>query len=124
MAEVNIQELKKVVALSELPDEHLQWIIDHSDYLEYEDGDMIAKFGLPAEVMWIALSGEVNFYMNINGKQVYYFTFGNNNVSGGVGGLLPYSRMKTYPGYSYALGQVRILRLHKDHFHELEQLNP
>lgn len=124
MSPVTIQDLKPIVALSELSDEHLQWLIDHSDYLEYEDGDMIAKFGMPADVMWIALSGEVNFYMNINGRQVYYFTFSNNNVSGGVGGLLPYSRMKTFPGYSYALGQVRALRLHKDHFPELEKLNP
>ncbi|HLO38713.1 MAG TPA: ATP-binding protein, partial [Lacibacter sp.] len=84
----------------------------------------IAKYGQPAEVMWISLQGSVAFYMYINGRQVYYFTFENNNISGGVGGLLPYSRMKTYPGYSYAIGDVRLLRLHKDHFHDLELLNP
>ena len=124
MQSVAIEDLKTVVALSDLPDEHLQWILDHSEYQEYEDGDLIAKYGATADIMWIALEGKVNFYMYINGRQVYYFTFENNNVTGGIGGLMPYSRMKTYPGYSYALGKVKLLRIHKDHFHELELLNP
>lgn len=119
-----IEDLKKVVALSDLPDEHLQWILDHSVYKEYADGDLIAKFGEPAEVMWISLTGSVTYYMNINGRQVYYFTFENNNVTGGVGGLMPYSRMKTYPGYSYALGELKLLFIDKKHFPEMELLNP
>lgn len=119
-----IDDMKKVMALNELPDDHLQWILDHSTYHEFQDGDIIAKYGEPAEVMWISLMGSVAFYMYINGRQVYYFTFENNNISGGVGGLLPYSRMKTHPGYSYAIGNVKLLRLHKDHFHDLEMLNP
>ena len=71
-----------------------------------------------------SLEGKVTYYMNINGRQVYYFTFENNHVTGGIGGLMPYSRMKTYPGYSYALGEVKLLRIHKKYFPELEQLNP
>lgn len=124
MPPVEIEDLRKVIAFADLPDEHLQWIIDHSNYEEYQDGDIIVKYGDPAEVMWIALEGKVTFYMYINGRQVYYFTFENTSTTGGVGGLLPYSRMKTMPGYSYALGDVKMLRLHKDHFHELELLNP
>jgi signal transduction histidine kinase len=124
MESVTIEDLKRVVALSDLPDEHLQWILDHSEYREYADGDIIGKFGEPAEIMWISWVGKVVFYMYINGRQVYYFTFENNNVTGGVGGLMPYSRMKTYPGYSYALGEVKMLRMHKNYFPELEQLNP
>jgi signal transduction histidine kinase len=117
-------DLKHILALADLPDEQLQWIIDHSEYHEYNDGDLVAKYGEPAEVMWFALEGKVAFYMYINGRQVYYFTFENNHVTGGVGGLMPYSRMKTYPGYSYALGELKILKMHKQHFPELEQLNP
>ena len=124
MPPVNIEALRNVVALSDLPDEHLQWILDHSEYHEYADGDLIAKYGDPAEVMWFSLVGKVAFYMYVNGRQVYYFTFENNDVTGGVGGLMPYSRMKTYPGYSYALGEVNLLRLNKKHFGELELLNP
>ena len=75
MQPVKIEDLKSVVALSDLPDKHLQWILDHSEYREYADGDIITKYGDPAEVMWITLSGKVSFYMYINGRQVYYFTF-------------------------------------------------
>jgi signal transduction histidine kinase len=121
---VNTGDLKHILALADLPDDHLQWIIDHSEYHEYGDGDLIAKYGEPAEVMWIALEGKVAFYMYVNGRQVYYFTFENNHVTGGIGGLMPYSRMKNYPGYSYALGDVKLLRMHKQHFTELEHLNP
>jgi len=124
MPSVTIEDLKNVVALSDLPDEHLQWILDHSEYREYADGEIIAKYGEPAEIMWISLEGKVTFYMYINGRQVYYFTFENNNVTGGVGGLMPYSRMKTYPGYSYALGEVKLLRINKKYFAEMELLNP
>ncbi|HMS64877.1 MAG TPA: ATP-binding protein [Ignavibacteria bacterium] len=124
MVPVTIEELKKVIALSEIPDEHLQWILDRSEYEELEDGGLVAKFGDTADNMWISLEGKVSFYMNVNGRQVFYFTFENDNVTGGVGGLMPYSRMKTIPGYAYAVGKVKILRLHKDHFTELEHLNP
>jgi len=117
-------DLKHIVALEGLPDEQLQWIINHSEYREYADGEIIGKYGEEAEVMWISLTGKVAFYMYLNGRQVYYFTFDNNNITGGVGGLMPYSRMKTYPGYSYAIGEVKMLRMYKQHFHELEMLNP
>src|SRR6476620_815736 len=124
MYDTTIADLKKVVALRDLPDEQLRWILDRSEYQEYADGDIVAKYGDPADVMWITLVGKVTFYMYINGRQVYYFTFDNDNITGGIGGLMPYSRMKTIPGYSYALGEVKLLRLHKTYFPELEQLNP
>jgi CRP-like cAMP-binding protein len=89
MSIVAIEDLKKVIALSDLPDEHLQWILDHSDIHELEDGAPIAKFGEPAELMWFAIEGKVTFYMDINGHQVHYFTFENNDLTGGVGGMMP-----------------------------------
>jgi signal transduction histidine kinase len=124
MADVTIDDLKKIIGLQDLPDDHLQWIIDHSEYHEFADGDRIAKYGEPAEMMWIAIEGKVAFYMVINDRQVYYFTFENNHITGGVGGLLPYSRMTKYPGNSYAHGAMRCLLLHKKWFPELEKLNP
>src|ERR1041385_180289 len=118
-----IEELKKVIALKDLPDEHLQWLIDHSDVWEYEDGAVLFKTGDPVDVMWILLEGNASFYLDVNGRLVYYFNFGNDVQTGGVGGLLPYSRMKSAPGFSYAVGKVRGLALHKKYFQELEHLN-
>ena len=123
MQAVTTDELKTVIALNDLPVEHLQWILDHSEYREYEDGSLIMKTGEPAEVMIIILEGRVNFYLDVNGRLVYYFSFTNDKLTGGVGGLLPYSRMKVYPGNSYAVGKLRVLVMHKQHFLELEHLN-
>ncbi|MFI5185760.1 MAG: ATP-binding protein [Chitinophagales bacterium] len=124
MSSVSIEELKTIIAVKDLSDELLQWILDHSEYREYEDGSVIRKFGEPQDEMYFLLEGSVNFYMNVNGRQVYYFTFGNDAASGGVSGLLPYSRMKVSPGYAYAAGKLRALMMHKSNFPELEHLSP
>jgi len=124
MTSVDLQELKSVVALKDQPDEVLEWIRDNSVYHEYEDGTAIRKVGEAQDEMFFLLEGAVNFYMDVNGRQVYYFTFGNDTATGGVSGLLPYSRMKTSPGYAYASGKVRTLTLHKEKFPELERRSP
>ena len=124
MNPVSIAELKNVHALNELPDEHLQWILDRTEYRVYKDEDVIVKFGEPADNMWIIINGKATFYMNVNGIQVYYYTFENDSTVGGVSGLMPYSRMKTNPVFLYAVGDLQVLTLHKKYFSELEQLNP
>src|SRR5262249_10250873 len=74
--------------------------------------------------MFLMFEGKGQFYMDVNGKLVHYFTFENNNLSLGAGGLLPYSRMKTSPGNLYAEGNIKGLALDKKYFLKLEQLNP
>jgi signal transduction histidine kinase len=124
MPGATIEDLRKVVVLQDLPNEHLQWLVDHSEYHEYSDGELIAKYGDPADIMWFSWEGRVSFYLYVNGRQIHYFTFENTPTTGGVGGLLPYSRMKTYPGNSFAVGEVKAIRLNKKYFQELEALNP
>lgn len=124
MEPVTIEELKKVIALSDLPDEHLQWILDHSEVAEYEDGELVGKTGEAIDWMFIIIEGRIDFYMDINGKLVYYHHFGNDPESGGASGLLPYSRMKVSPGNSFAVGKLRGVQLHKKYFQELEKINP
>jgi signal transduction histidine kinase len=124
METINTEELKNVIALSELPFEHLQWILDHSEYYEYEDGAQVHKTGDGADEMIIILEGSVSFYLDVHGRLVFYYQFANDAISGGVTGLLPYSRMKFYPGCSFAVGKLRTLHLPKKYFQELEHLNP
>ncbi|HVT84399.1 MAG TPA: ATP-binding protein [Chitinophagaceae bacterium] len=119
-----IHDLRNVLALRDLPEEHLQWIADHSEYHEYEDGDIVAKTGEEALYMMFMAEGSISFYMDKNGKLVHYFDFLNDNISGGASGLLPYSRMKKMPGTSFAVGKLRGYRMHKQYFQELERLNP
>jgi len=124
MSPVTIENIRKVVALGDLPDEHLQWILDHSEYHEYDDGTIVVKTGEPAEYMMFIVEGVLSFYMDKSGKLVHYFDFANDDATGGVTGLLPYSRMKISPGTSFAVGKLTGFRLHKNHFTELEHLNP
>jgi signal transduction histidine kinase len=124
MQSVTIEELKKVIVLRDLSDELLQWLLDHSEYIEYEEGELVGKTGDPADWMFFIIEGDLDFYMDVNGRLVYYYHFANDAESGGVTGLLPYSRMKVYPGNSIAVDKIRGLRLHKKYFQELEQLNP
>lgn len=124
MPQGTIEDLRKVTALSDLPEEHLQWILARADYMEFEDGDLMIRTGEPVEFMMLMFEGKSAFYMDMNGKMVYYFSFENNSQTGGAGGLLPYSRMKASPGNAYAVGKVKGFRLDKKYFQELEQLNP
>jgi signal transduction histidine kinase len=124
MKPVTINEMKNVFALSDLADEHRQWILDHSDVVEFEEGDSVGTTGEPAEHMFIIIEGKVDFYMDVNGRLVFYNHFENDSESGGVTGLLPYSRMKVYPGNALVVTRLRGLRMHKKHFPELERLNP
>lgn len=121
---VTIEELKKVIALRDLPDDHLQWILSRSEYQEFEDGEIMFKTGDPAEYMAFILEGKGNFYLNVNGKLVFYISFENNEDTGGVTGILPYSRMKNSPGDSYSVGRTKLVKLHKKYFPALEKLNP
>jgi signal transduction histidine kinase len=124
MKPATIDELRKVFALSELPDDHLQWILERSELTEYADGDVIAKYGEVSDRMIFILEGGLDFYMNVNGRQVFYLSFKNDEQSGGVTGLLPFSRMKIMPGYAYATGPTRGISLNKKYFQELERMNP
>ena len=124
MQQATIDELKTVIALSDLPDEHLNWIIKHSETVEFEDGELVGKTGEPVDWMLMIIQGRVDFYMDVNGRLVFYRSFANDSESGGVTGLLPYSRLKLSPGNSVVNGNLRGLRLHKNFFPELERLNP
>jgi hypothetical protein len=106
---VSIEELRKIIALRDLPDEHLKWILDNTDYMEYDDGDAIYKTGETIEQMAIILEGKINFYMNVSGRLVYYFCFENDTLSGGLSGLLPYSRIRHRPALPTLLGSSECL---------------
>jgi signal transduction histidine kinase len=124
MNSVTIEELKTVIAIKDQPEELLQFILENTDYYEFEDGVQIRKLGDQANEMYFILEGSINFYMDVNGRQVYFFNFANDTATGGISGLLPYSRMKTSPGYAYAVGKLRMLLMNKKHFPELERLAP
>ena len=121
---VTIEDLRQIIGLQNLPDEHLKWILDRSEYFEYNDGDTLLTTGMPIDHMYCLIEGIISFYMDVDGRLVYYHSTENNVLTGGISGVLPYSRLKSSPGNVYAEGKLRGIRLHKKYFQELEQLNP
>jgi len=119
-----IKDLRRIIALSDLPDSLLIWLSEHIEYHEYEDGEVMIRKGDPADVMWFISEGGFDFFMDVNGQHVHFYKFQNDNVTGGVGGLLPYSRMKKSPGFAYAIGKTKRYSLHRKYFEELEKLSP
>ena len=121
---VTIDDLKQIPILEGLPDKVLKWILDRAGYMEFEDGAVMYRTGEPIDDMWLLVEGIIQFYMDVNGRLVHYFTFGHEPPAKGVGGLLPYSRMKTSPGWTYAQGHVKGVSLHKRYFRDLEHISP
>lgn len=123
MQPISKEELRKNVTLADLPDEVLDWLLEKGEETERYDGEELTIPGGPIDEMWFMTEGKVEFYFDINGRPVHYYTFDMNPPSNGVGGLLPYSRMKVSPGWSYPTGTLRYVKLHKDHFKELEEVS-
>ena len=105
MQPVTIEELKKVIALSDLPDEHLQWILSHSHYQEFEEGDIVLKTGEPIEDMIIIVEGKIDLLHELNGRPVFYFSFENDELSGGMGGLTSIFKNESITGYFICIGK-------------------
>ncbi len=120
MPQVTVDDLRKVSRLSDFADETLQWIIDHSKIQTFKVDEVLFKTGDPVDEMWIPLSGSFDFYWDTNGQLSYIRTW----KVGDISGLLPYSRMKTSPGYSISTSQGHALMLHKRHFAEMERRFP
>jgi len=121
---VTINELRSVIALSDLPEEHLRWLLEHGTYAEYPDEHVMVRSGEPIENMWLLIEGRIRFHFEVKGGSTFEYIFANEPITGGVGGVMPYSRLKTSPGMGVASGHVRAVLLHKKHFKELESLNP
>ncbi|KXK49632.1 MAG: histidine kinase [Chlorobi bacterium OLB5] len=124
MPNKSIDDLRKVVVLHDLPEDIINWIYEKSEYIEIEEGVLFYKKDEPAEHLWLIPEGRFDFYMDVNGQEVLYYNFQNDNVTGGVGGLLPYSRMKVSPGNAYTVAFTKVFKLHKKYFDELAQVSP
>ena len=60
MPPVTLEELRSVYVLKDLPDEHLQWLLDHSRYYEMQDGECLVRTGEPIDEMMLIIEGKVS----------------------------------------------------------------
>src|ERR1700733_1646034 len=101
---------KTFEALTEVPEEQLQWLIDQSDCNEYADGDVLFEPGNPMIGTFFVISGKVRLYLPIGGVKRDIGDI----KPGEISGYLPYSRAKVGTGYSVAIGPTQIMIFPKD----------
>ena len=101
MANVSKNELRTVTIFQDLSDEQLDWFLDHVTELRLPAGEVYVRPGDPADRMIVLLEGELQARLPNDAV----FT----TRAGAVSGVLPYSRMTTFPATGRAVQASRIL---------------
>ena len=113
------EELLRVPAFAELPEEQIEWFLAHSEELTLKPGDVFIEQNTPADAMFVFLDGQGHARGELGGQSVV-FTW----EAGDVGGRLPFSRMKMFTFSGRAAVQSRLLRFPAEQFPELVQHMP
>jgi signal transduction histidine kinase len=106
----SLEPLRKVEVFEGLADEQLEWFLNHGDYREYRDGDIVGKQGDPSDYMFIVLDGFLEFRQ---GDNVF------RNEAGKVTGMLPFSRLTQFAGTGVAVGNLKMILVHKEDFMDM-----
>ena len=113
MSNVTREELRTVEVFHDLPDEQLDWFLEHSTEVRLQPGDIYVRAGEPADRMAVVLEGELQG--RVEGTNESLFT----THAGAVTGILPYSRMKVFPATGRAIRPSRILMFPAVEFDDL-----
>jgi signal transduction histidine kinase len=114
---VDKSELRRVLMFADLPDDQLDWFLDHSQELHVTAGDIYARQGDPADQMFVILEGQLQWRGDM-GEVVI------SAGSGDVTGVLPFSRMKRFKENLRAISEGRVLKFPASLFPELVQKMP
>lgn len=113
MANVTREELRTVAAFHDLPDDQLDWFLEHATEVNLSPGQTYIREGDVADRMMVVLEGELQ--ARFSGANENVFT----THAGAVSGILPYSRMTVFPATGRAVKPSRILTFPKSLFDEL-----
>ncbi|MCA1578706.1 MAG: cyclic nucleotide-binding domain-containing protein [Acidobacteria bacterium] len=118
-----VEALRRVHVFADLPDDQLQWFVDHAEEYRYVTGDVLFRKGDKPEFMVIYLEGEVHAYWDESDHdQVYIGRAGDQSTE--VSGMLPFSRMTQFQVTGRAVTDVRLLRFPVSLFPELMHRMP
>jgi signal transduction histidine kinase len=110
-----LQRLQQNESLAEVPEAELQWLLNNSEVVIVEEGEPLYQNGDSIDNLFIILDGCLRMFVNRNNQ---YRELGNNE-QGYMGGLLPYSRLKTAVASATALEKTTVLYLHRNKFREM-----
>jgi signal transduction histidine kinase len=106
--------LKKVAHLSGLTDAEYEWLAVHGQQRYAAAGVILFREGEPATRMTIVLKGEIHVRRERGATETLFI-----GRSGQITGVLPYSRMKSYGGLSYATTETWALEIERSLFPDL-----
>jgi signal transduction histidine kinase len=98
---VIVEALKKLVTLQGLEEHEYEWLATNGTERFMESGTTLFHEGDPAIAMTILLKGEIHVRREKGGPAALFV-----GRAGQITGLLPFSRMKTYGGHGFAVGEV------------------
>ena len=99
---VSRDELRNVATFAGLPDEQLDWFLEHATEFQLQPGDIYVRAGDPADKMLVLIEGELLVRLDPPDEGIYL------TRAGTVTGVLPYSRMTIFPGTGRATKPSRL----------------
>ncbi|WP_240619260.1 ATP-binding protein [Chitinophaga costaii] len=116
---VTTEWLHSLESLKDVPENQLQWFIDHSAHLELHAGDFLVKPGEVIRGTQVMVSGKVLMYSVQEGIRRELFTV----TRGDITGYLPYSRAHYAGLYAEAIEDVQCMMLPRELGREMIQLH-
>ena len=107
--------LRQIQIFSDLRDDQLQWFTSNAQELRFSPGDVTVQEGDPADALFVLLEGEVRGRRQKAGGDTPGFV----GRAGQVIGMLPFSRLTSFPMTVRATETTWALRLPKDRFDEM-----
>ncbi|RRA48847.1 sensor histidine kinase [Acidipila sp. EB88] len=114
-----IAALERITALQGLTAAELAWFAEHGVQRVATSGETLFQEGQAAVAMVMLLRGEIHVRREYGGVLPLFI-----GRSGQLTGLIPFSRMKTYGGIGFAVGDVWALVIHKSLFDDMLRAIP
>jgi signal transduction histidine kinase len=116
---VEKSELLGVPVFADLPDDQIAWFLSHAEEIVLKPDATYLDQGAPADAMLVILEGQLQARGELGGEVFSFMA-----KPGDVTGVLPFSRMKTFPLTGRAITSGRVLRFPASLFPELVQKMP
>ncbi len=110
------RQLKDIAVFSDLAEDDLLWLASLMELVRYNPGDIVVSAGSPADRLVVILEGE----MQTQTGDVRTYSA----RTGQVTGMLPYSRLKTFPVTLRAMTPMIMAFLRVEHFPDMLERLP
>lgn len=107
-----VERLAALPMMKDVPRAELEWLAAHGEVETYAADGVVAAYGAPVERLVVVLSGQVVTEVDRGAGPRRVAEW----LPGTLTGKLPYSRLGTAGGRSFAVGDAELLAIHERHF--------